>query len=256
MRLGAKPGVLADAVDEKPQSSLGAEFRIEQPNRPGRTVPRVLERLFAPFGLHLVEFDEVGVRDVRLAADFKHRGNVIADQLQRAIDHRPHIVRHVVADPAVAAGRPLHEQTVLIAQSHGHAVDFQLDDPLDRLARQQLGRLLGVGSELFEIVGVIDRQHRHAMLDRIEFVDRGVADASRRTVGRRQLRINRFELPQSIEQLVVLAVRDRRRGEHIVAAIVLADLAAESLDFCRVFALRHGQSVSSGVFGSFALRAQ
>ena len=113
------------------------------------------------------------------------------------------VVGHVVAHAAVAAGDARDQQAVFIDQRHGHAVDLQLDDPLDRLAGQQLGGPRAEILQLLEAVGVLDREHRHAMLDLRQFADRLVADPLRGAVGRDQLGMGRFKLLEPLQELVV-----------------------------------------------------
>jgi hypothetical protein len=61
----------------------------------------------------------------------------------------------------------------------------------------------------------------------IEFGKRLTPDALSGAVWRFELWMRRLELFERIEELVVFAVGDNRRGIDVVAAIVLANLAAE-----------------------------
>ena len=98
--------------------------------------------------------------------------------------------------------------------------------------RQQLGvggfeSAGGPFAQVGRIVRVVDREHRPRMGDRAEAFDRLAADALRGAVRRDEIRVRCFKFAQFREQLVVLAVRDRRRGVDVVATIVLANLVAK-----------------------------
>jgi hypothetical protein len=54
---------------------------------------------------------------------------------------------------------------------------------------------------------------------------RRAADPLRRRVGAHELRVGALEGDELREQAIVLAVADRRRGEHVVVAVVDRDLA-------------------------------
>ena len=84
-------------------------------------------------------------------------------------------MRDVVAGAAVAARGALHEPAVFIGDRNRHAIDLQLDDPGDRLVAEQLGDALAVFAQLFDAVGVVEREHGDAMrhtLERVRPADR------------------------------------------------------------------------------------
>ena len=137
---------------------------------------------------------------------------------------------HVVAHAAVAPRDSLHEQAVFVDQRGGHAVNLQLDDPLDRLAAQQLRRPRAELLQLLDAVGVLDGEHRHAVLDLQQFAHRLVADPLRGAVGRDQLGMGRFKLLEPLHELVVFAVADLRRGGDVVEVIMTANLVAKAGD--------------------------
>ena len=91
----------------------------------------------------------------------------------------------VIALVAVAAGRALDESSLLITQRDGDAVDLQLDDVADRLALiQPLADAHVPFADFAVLVGVIDREHRDGMRDRLEGGQRLAADALRGAIGR------------------------------------------------------------------------
>ena len=180
--------------------------------------------------LLLVEPHQVGIGHVDFAADFEHCRRVFAAKLHGHIAERANVVRDVVADAAVAARRRLLEPAVFISGRDRHAVDLELDDPLDFLAGEQLFGPLAVCLQLLDAVGVVDREHRHPMRDRMQLRDRAIADPLRGAVGRDQLGMLRFELLEPLEQPIVLSIVNLGRRLDVVFVIVMADLLAELFD--------------------------
>ncbi len=153
-------------------------------------------------------------------------GKILSGKAQRQAQQRADIVRDVVPHSAVAARGAADQKPVFIRHGDGHAVDFQLDDPLDRFAGQLLGHPCAELVQLFGAVGVVDRQHRHAMLDLRQLVDRFAADAVGGTVGRDEFRMLRFEPFEFVHQPIVLEVADLGRRQDVVQTVVATDLFA------------------------------
>ena len=228
-----QPFAVADAVDQEAQPVRCSGPRVEQADGAGRHVARVGEDRFAARLLPLVERHQVGVGHVDFAADFQHR-RMVAGQAQRHAERRADGVRDVVAHLPVAARHAAHEHAVFVEDRHGHAVDLQLDDPFDRLARQPLAAPLRKRADSPQDVGVLDREHRQAMRDLSQFGNRLIADPLRRAVGRDQFRMLLLELLELGQQPVVLEVGDLRRRFDVVLAVVVANFVAQKLDPLRV----------------------
>jgi len=64
----------------------------------------------------LIDAGELGVRQEDLAADIDQRGRMVGVQLQRQGLDRAQVLRDLRAGRAVAAGRALHEDAVLIGE--------------------------------------------------------------------------------------------------------------------------------------------
>ena len=136
---GLEAFAIPDRVAEEPQPPLGADPRIQLADAAGGHVPRVGKQRLALGLLPLVEPHEIAVGHVDFAPRFRMRGYV----LPRSRKGMSWIVRMlwVTSSPTRPLPRvtPCDQQAVFIDQRHGHAVDLQLDDPLDRLAGKQLG---------------------------------------------------------------------------------------------------------------------
>ena len=82
-------------------------------------------------------------------------------------------------------------------------------------------------AQLVGVVGVVDRQHRDAVPDGAELVDRRPADPLGRAVGGDQLGVFGLDLLQFFEEPVELPVGDFRNGVHVVLVVVVVDLLPE-----------------------------
>ena len=152
---------------------------------------------------------------------------------------------------AVAARDGAHELTVLIAKCHGEAVDLLLDDELRGL--ELLLQFLDKGEDLFLAEDVLQREHRHIVLD--EHAGRAArlpADDLRRRVLGDELWVLRLDGLEPQHELVVLVVRDLGVIFVVVAVIVVADGLAELrqlfldlLDGFRRIVLCHAESPPS-----------
>ena len=188
LRRGAEAGRISHAVAEEPQRPGGALPRVEQADTAGGHVARVGERCQPRLRLRLVERDEIGVGHVDLAANLdRFRWSFEVEHERHARD-RADVVGDVVAHHGIAPRGRQREPARVVGERHGHAVDFQLQHPLDRRGDARLGEeLLHSFSPHGEIVGavrVVDRQHRHAVADRLQLGHRFVADPLRGAVGR------------------------------------------------------------------------
>ena len=77
---------------------------------------------------------------------------------------------------------------------------------------------------------VAERQHRQAVRDFGERIERLRADALRRRIQRDQFRMQRLNRYQPVVQLVIQRVRNRRLIEHMIAMQVFVDLVAQCGD--------------------------
>ena len=132
--------------------------------------------------------------------------------------------RDVVAGNAVAAGGAEGEQAILKTKADRDAVGLGLDEPLERLAGQELLHAVNKVAHLLLRVGVVEAHHRHRMPNGLEAVDRRAADALTRGVGGLEFRMRQFEVEQLAVKLVVLLVADRRLCLDIIRPVMPANL--------------------------------
>ena len=218
-------------TDEVERPGRG-DARIELLQRPGGGVPRVREHRLARLLALPVQPAERLDRQVHFAADLEQLGDRVrtAVEPERYTPNRADVRRDVLADDAVAARRTGGEHPVLVDELDGDPVDLRLTDVLDPLAVQELP---DAGVELRHLLrrrDVAERQHGVAMADRFELLERPRAHPLRRRVGARQLRVLGLERLEATEEVVVFGVRDDRVVEHVVAVVVVLELAAEPLD--------------------------
>ena len=192
------------ALWQKNRSRRSAQTRGSSSRTlPAVDVAGIGERAARPLAcLLLVQPHQIGIGHVDFAADFQQRRHIASPcEPQRNVAASVRTL-WVISSPTRPLPRvtPRDQQPVLVDQRDGHAIDLQLDHPLDRLARQQLGDALAVLLQLLDAVGVVDREHRHAMLDLAEPFDRLVADPLRGAVGRDQIGMLGLQLLEPLDQ--------------------------------------------------------
>ena len=217
-----------------------------------RTAPaaalRGLAKVASPgFFQPAVEPLELGARHEDLAADLE-----VLDLGQRAAQHhgqaadRLEVGGDVLADAAVTAGGAAHEAAARVEQRHAQAVDLRLADVGEALAGQhpadarlELAQIVGAG-------GVVEREHRDAVLDRLKGLDRRPRHPLGRAVGGDQvgeLRLQGLELPH---ERVVLRVRDLGTRLDVVEVVVVVNALAQLSDPLRGIGRRHAAQHSTG----------
>ncbi len=227
--------------------------RILHAHAAGGAVARIDEHLAALLARVRVVFFERGTRHVDLAAHLDDARPVLAVQAQRNRLDRAQVRRDVLAGRAVAARRAAHEAAILVAQANRKPVELGLDRKHRIRAVQPL---LDAPHEVVHfLVGerVRERQHRNLVRHLGERAFRRGADALRRRIRRRELRMRRFDVLQLAHQLVVLDIGDVGFVEHVIAVVRIVDAAAQCLG-ARGRVVRVGFFRSHRGFGSPAFR--
>ena len=220
----------AHAVAPDRQRARRGKLRVELADRAGGRVARVGERGQPGRGAVLVELGEVGARQVYLAAHLEQSRRAL--HAQRDGLDRAQVLRHVLAQLAVAASGAAHQRTVLVHERDRQAVDLRLGLVLDSrvlhpLLLQQVVHACLPGAELVLVARVGERQHRLEVRHLLELRERLGANALGRRVGREELGMVGLDIPQLVHQLVVLGVRDLGIVEDVVAVVVVVELLAQ-----------------------------
>ena len=186
--------------DENVELPLCRHARVQLPQGARRGVARVGKQRLAELLLLGVERFKAGAGHEDLAAHDETRGRAGqrhgdgADGLQ--------ILRHVLTDEAVAAGRAAGKAAVHVFQRHGQPVDLRLDGVF-RV------RLL-LAHMRIEVPQLVKGKHVLQALQRLP------ADAARRAERRGILRVLRFQLLELAELVVIVIVAHLRVIEHVV----------------------------------------
>ena len=236
--------------DEEREMALLRDAAVELPQRAGRAVARIGEGLEPQKLLPRVDGIEGFLLHVDFAAYLEVR-QLVRELLLDVVDDLRILGDVLALHDAVAARDGAHELTVLIAKRHGEAVNFLLDDELRGI--ELLLQFLDKGEDLFLAEDVLQREHRHIVLD--EHAGRAArlpADDLRRRVLGDELRILRLDGLEPQHELVVLVVRDLGVIFVVVAVVVVADGLAELrqlfldlLDGFRRIVLCHAESPPS-----------
>ena len=194
MRLDPKIVNTDQVIDERAEPPLGGQLRVFLPQRPRRGVARIGQRLFPRFFQLLVVAGEVGFGDVDFAAHLQSLEARL--DLQRERPHGAHVRRDVVAAHSVAARRSAHQLAVLVEQIDGDSVDLQLRLVFDVLTPQAAPDPGVPLAQLVQRIDVVDGQHRRAMNNGLEFVDRRTAHPLARRIRIEVFRMLRLQLLQ------------------------------------------------------------
>ena len=177
-----------------------------------------------------VDARELGLGHEDLAArlDVDRLGQLLGHGLDRA-----QVGRDVLAGRAIAARGALDKAAAAVADAHREAVDLQLGDVAQLARRVLLGHAQQPpdacveGAHLVVREGVVERQHRHRVLDLGELAGRRAAHALGRRIGRDQLGMGFLEVDELAIQLVVLGVLSSGRVLLVVQPIGAVDLFAQ-----------------------------
>ena len=229
---GERPLAPADLVDVEGERPLGGDGRIELADGAGGGVAGVGEERFAPLGALGVHALEAALRHVDLAAHLEGRGKVARQGEGDGAD-RAQVGRDVLAAAAVPARGALHEASPLVGEGDGEAVDLRLRREGEVVASRAFGGAAVPVGQVLGAAGVAEAEEGGAVLDRGERLEGGGADALGGGVGGDELGEGFFQPAQLVQELVVLAVADLGRVEHVVAVVVVIDVrpqlfAAES----------------------------
>ena len=212
--------------DEDVELPLCRHARVQLAQRARRGVARVGKQRLAELLLLGVERFKAGAGHEDLAAHDEpcrragQRHGDRADSLQ--------ILRHVLADEAVAAGRAADKAAVHVFQCHGQTVDLRLD----RVFRVRLF-LAHMRVEVPQLVKgkhVLQALQRDGVAHLDKFAQRLPADAARRAERRGILRVLRFQLLELAELVVIVIVAHLRGVEHVIKVSGVLKLPGQLFD--------------------------
>ena len=217
-------------VRKRPESAFRHQRRIQIPHRAGRRVARVGKQRLAGVLTFLVDPRKGRPREEEFAADLQPSGGA-ALQRQRNRADGADVGGDVFATNAVTARSAARQPAVLISQRDTETIDLQLGHVIDGRVPEPgtLPNAFIERAQLGLVVGVVETEHRGDVFDGWERGGRPSGDTLRRRVLGDQVGMRRLELLEFVQQTVELLVGDLRRGENVVAVLVVADLLAELL---------------------------
>ena len=188
-------------IGKQVQPALRHHGRIELADRAGRGVARVRKaRLAQLFALSVNPFEN-SARQIRLASNFDFAGDLLrlVAQLEWNAANCAHVRRHIFAAESVAARDAAREQAVLVVNRKRQPVNLQLGDVVRRFAASEFAATFVERPQLFNVVAVVERQHRPAMDKFGKTFGRPAADALGRTVRRDQPGMLGFQRAQLLD---------------------------------------------------------
>ena len=203
---------------------------VELADRARGGVAWVGEGWLPGLGALLVQPGERRAREIDLTAHLHQRRRIL-DPERDGVDG-PQVRRDLLPHLAVPAGRSARELTALVDERDGEAVDLRLADVFDLL---HLGAGGGgqpanadvPGAQLLLVARIGQREHRLEVADLLELLERLRPHALGGRVRGAQLGVRGLQIPQLVEELVVLGVRDLGVVEYVVAVVVVLDQAAQ-----------------------------
>jgi hypothetical protein len=217
----------ADRVEIEVERPLRGDTGVELPQTTGGRVARVDVGLLATRGRVRIHLREPGERQENLAAYFEDRRRFATQASRHGADRRD-IRGHVLAREAVATRGGAMKLTIAVHDGDREAVEFRFGGVIDRaFATQALTHLAVEIREIFFRESVLERQHRHRMLDLAELRGGRAGHALRRRILCDELRMRRLDRAQLLHEPVVFRVRNRGLVEHVIAVIVAVDLLAQ-----------------------------
>ena len=226
-------------VEKHPQGPLGDDAGIAQFQRSRRGVAGVREERLLPFRAEGVQLLETVVGKIHFAPhlDVVERGPFFGDA-QRDGPDGAQVRRDVVALLAVPPRGAQGQRAVLVAQAHGHAVDFQFDRVgVLPVRTQQVADAAVEVPDLLIVVRVADGEHGHGVPDDGKGRGGRTPDALGGRIGGNQVGVGRFQVLQLGHQHVVVVIADDRIVEYEVPVIVRPDFPAQDFN---AFGRRHG----------------
>ena len=227
--LGRCPVDPAEPVADHPQPSSGGDLRVLLTEGPGGRVAWVGERRLARLHERRVERLEILDSEEHLAAYLEQVGYRVVvgrrESVRYVVDGLG-VERDVLAGTSVAACGAANEDTSLVHQGQGYAVDLQLTQVFQARAGVSL-HPRHPAAHLVGIEHVVQRHHSLEMVDGLELGGETAADQLGGRIGDSQLRVLVFEGLQAAQQRVELTVGDDGSVFHVVAELVVTHLLGQ-----------------------------
>ena len=165
---------------------------IEQLQRPGGSISRILKHSEPGFFTGVVQFRKFLLRHENFASHFEPRWSGPL-QSQRDSGNGPNILRDDIPSCPVASGDREIEMAVAIVECYGDTVDLRFDRDRNFGIPDPFEEPLKKGGQFLFGKHVIDAQHRNFMGSLLEPFDRLSPHSPGRRVGARKLRESSFE---------------------------------------------------------------
>ena len=144
-------------------------------------------------------------------------------QAQRHIANRPHIIRYILANIAIAPCDGLHEHAIVIDKRAGQAIHLDIGKKLVLVTRQELIHALHPRLDLCRVEDIIEANHPPAVLHLDEASFKNVTNPLGRRIGRDECRVRRLELLELGKEAVVHRVAHAGRVEHMVFVAIAVE---------------------------------
>ena len=137
-------------------------------------------------------------------------------QAQRHIANRPHIIRYIFANVAIAPCDGLHQHAIVIDERAGQAIHLDIGKKLVLVSRQELIHALHPRLDLCRVEDIIEANHPPAMLHLGKTTFKDIADPLGGRIGRDERRVRSLELLELGKKAVVHRVAHARCIKHMI----------------------------------------
>ena len=175
-------------------------------------------------------------------------------QFERHVANGAHVAADVLTSSAIATGRTTHQQTVLVQQADGQAIELGFAAVLhfgataEQVTGRQLQPFTHAAVEVQQVAfleGVAQAEHWHFMPHLTESTERCAADPLSRRIRRDQLRMRRLQRFQFVVQAVVFGIRNARLIQYVVTVTVQIQIRAQCKDAGGSGGVGHGSDLSN-----------
>ena len=229
----------AGPVKDDTERAFRGQRRVELFERTGGGIARICKQRQTCLASLLVQLCEAAFVHVNLTAHFEYFRGPPA-QLFRHRANGFNVARDIVADQTVAAGGGVTQLSFFVNERNGHAVHLWLNHDRDCFIRQEARDARVKVGDFFFGVSVVQAEHRQAVLDLGESLERPATHALGRRIGRDQRWDPRFKVDELFVETVVFLVADRGSRLFVITAVVLFDLAPQLFDPLRCLSLVFG----------------
>ena len=193
-----------------------------------RSIARIGKKLLSRLLTLGIQAIKRGVWHKYLTANLEQRRHIFSRQFQRNSTYRAHICRYIITRTTIATRYRTCQSSLLVGQRDRRAIELQFANILNlsHFALDTLEKFV----QLLDRIGIAEREHRIAMLNRTKFGRQVATYATRRRIGIVKFGVLGFEALQLVHTLVELVVAHLGGIVDIIFSVMVVEPAAQLFD--------------------------